>query len=43
LKDAASDAFKRCAMRVGVGLHLWTKEGEYFLYNLTKSDPQKTD
>jgi len=22
-KDAASDAIKRCAMRLGVGLHLW--------------------
>jgi len=26
LKDAFSDAYKRCAMRLGVGLHLWTKE-----------------
>lgn len=26
LKDAASDAFKRCAMRVGVGLHLWAQD-----------------
>ena len=26
LKDAASDAYKRCAMRVGVGLHLWSQE-----------------
>lgn len=26
LKDAMSDAYKRCAMRLGVGLHLWTKE-----------------
>lgn len=23
-KDAASDAYKRCAMRLGVGLHLWS-------------------
>ncbi len=29
-KDAVSDAVKRCAMRVGVGLHLWGK-GDYFL------------
>ena len=31
LKDAASDALKRCAMRLGVGLHLWS-QGDYFLY-----------
>lgn len=24
LKDAMSDAIKRCAMRLGVGLHLWS-------------------
>lgn len=30
LKHAASDAYKRCAMRLGLGLHLWT-EGSYFL------------
>lgn len=26
LKNAVSDAVKRCAMRVGVGLHLWSQE-----------------
>lgn len=26
LKDATSDAYKRCAMRLGVGLHLWSQE-----------------
>lgn len=26
LKDAMSDAYKRCAMRLGVGLHLWIKQ-----------------
>jgi len=25
-KNAVSDAVKRCAMRVGVGLHLWSQE-----------------
>jgi hypothetical protein len=30
LKDAASDALKRCSMRVGLGLHLWAQE-HYFL------------
>ncbi len=31
MKDAASDALKRCAMRLGLGLALWTK-GDYFLF-----------
>lgn len=31
LKNAASDALKRCAMRLGVGLHLWAGEGSYYL------------
>lgn len=26
LKDASSDAIKRCAMRIGVGLHLWSSD-----------------
>jgi hypothetical protein len=30
LKDAVSDALKRCAMRLGLGLHLWAQE-HYFL------------
>jgi len=30
LKNAASDAIKRCAMRLGLGLHLWSQE-MYFL------------
>lgn len=30
LKDALSDALKRCAMRLGLGLHLWAAE-HYFL------------
>ncbi len=29
-KNAASDALKRCAMRLGLGLHLWS-ERDYFL------------
>lgn len=29
-KDAASDAFKRCCMRAGLGLHLWSGK-QYFL------------
>jgi len=27
LKDAESDAIKRCAMRLGLGLHLWADQG----------------
>jgi hypothetical protein len=30
-KVAASDALKRCAARLGLGLHLWVKPGEYVL------------
>ena len=29
-KHAESDAFKRCAMKLGLGLHLWAGE-EYYL------------
>ena len=34
MKDAVSDAVKRCSMALGVGLHLWSQfdgESEYFL------------
>ena len=34
MKDAISDAVKRCAMAFGVGLHLWAQfegKSEYFL------------
>lgn len=34
MKDAISDAVKRCAMAMGVGLHLWSQfdgQSEYFL------------
>lgn len=34
LKDAVSDGIKRCAMAMGVGLHLWAQfegKSEYFL------------
>src|SRR5690606_18331783 len=30
LKEASSDAFKRCWMRLGLGLHLWSGD-DYFL------------
>ena len=36
MKDAISDGIKRCAMRIGLGLHLWAQE-DYFLFDyLTK-------
>ena len=35
LKKATSDALKRCAMRLGLGVHLWCKrEDQFFLPNL---------
>jgi len=39
LKDAASDAVKRCAMRLGLGLHLWAAE-HYFLDQQLKAQLQ---
>ena len=41
LKDAVSDAVKRCAMAMGVGLHLWSQfdgQSEYFLDEQIKKD-----
>ena len=32
LKDAISDALKRCAMRLGLGLFLWSQKDGYFLH-----------
>jgi hypothetical protein len=37
LKDASSDAIKRCAMRLGLGLHLWSQD-DYFLDRQLKHD-----
>lgn len=37
LKDAMSDSLKRCAMRLGVGLHMWSQyqgKSEFFLYDV---------
>ena len=38
LKDASSDAYKRCAMRLGVALHLWAQEHFYLGEKLMKAD-----
>lgn len=43
-KDAVSDAFKRCAMRLGLGLHLWVGDRNYFLYDkLAQRDTQRAE
>jgi hypothetical protein len=39
LKNAASDALKRCAMRLGVGLHLWSQDNYYLDKALAKRQP----
>ena len=36
LKSASSDLIKRCAMRVGLGLHLWTGDAYYLDRSLSK-------
>lgn len=38
-KDAVSDAIKRCAMRLGLGLHLWSQE-DYFLDDMLGGDDE---
>ena len=42
LKNAASDALKRCAMRLGVGLHLWSGEN-YYLDKALEKRQAKSD
>lgn len=41
-KNAVSDAVKRCAMRVGVGLHLWSQEN-YVLDRMAQDDEKDED
>lgn len=44
-KNAASDGLKRCAMRLGCGLHLWHKNaGDYYLDRVlaSKKNAEKT-
>lgn len=38
VKNAASDAIKRCAMRLGLGLGLWAQENFYLDRALAKRD-----
>lgn len=46
MKDASSDAFKRCAMRLGVGIHMWSQhqgKSEFFLHDyLTKQNGESS-
>ena len=39
-KNATSDAFKRCWMRLGLGLHLWSGSSYFLDRQLAKSEPQ---
>jgi hypothetical protein len=41
LKTASSDAIKRCAMRLGVGLHLWSQDNYYLDKALEKRKGDK--
>jgi hypothetical protein len=42
LKDASSDAYKRCAMRLAaVGLHLWAGSDFYLFEKLSKVDTER--
>lgn len=42
-KTAASDALKRCAMRIGVGLHLWSQDNYYLDRALEKRESAPAD
>jgi hypothetical protein len=37
LKNSASDALKRCAMRLGCGIHVWAGGDDFFLYDRLKA------
>lgn len=41
-KHAASDSLKRCAMRLGLGLHIWAQD-KYFLDKLLDKREDRTD
>lgn len=43
LKFATSDAIKRCAMRLGLGLHLWCQDHYYLHTSLAKRTAQITE
>ena len=39
LKDAVSDGVKRCSMRAGLGLHLWSGDDYFLNSQLAKDHP----
>jgi len=43
LKNAVSDAVKRCAMRVGVGLQLWCQDNYVLDKTLTKTEGESDE
>jgi hypothetical protein len=44
LKACASDGIKRCAMRVGLGLHLWhKKDGNYVLADILEKRKENNE
>lgn len=40
LKHASSDALKRCAMRLGLGLHIWAQQSYFLDRALDKRDAE---
>jgi hypothetical protein len=43
LKNAASDALKRCAARIGLGTHLWAQDNYYLHKSLSKRLPKEDE
>ena len=44
VKACASDGIKRCAMRLGLGLHLWhKKDGNYVLAEILKNREEENE
>ena len=44
LKACASDGIKRCAMRIGLGLHLWHKhDGNYVLADILEKREEESN
>ena len=41
MKDAISDGLKRCAMRLGVGLHLWSGDSYFLHRGLAAKEPKQ--
>ena len=41
LKDAVSDGVKRCSMRIGLGLHLWSQDDYFLASQLEKQEKEE--